>query len=127
MKKAPPRIRDPKFNAWKLVPSDAIQYSERAAAAAAEAKALLKNVVDEHPGTPWAVLAQRELNHPLGFKWMETYVNAAHSETKNSMADDVNMIHFTKYQSCSGLWPLSLRGKYEFQPKRTGSSGGLTD
>ena len=35
---------------------------------------LLQRVVDEHPATPWALLAQRELENPLGFKWVETYV-----------------------------------------------------
>ena len=35
---------------------------------------LLRRVVDEHPATPWALLAQRELENPLGFKWTETYV-----------------------------------------------------
>ena len=29
---------------------------------------------EEHPATPWALLAQRELKDPLGFKWVETYV-----------------------------------------------------
>jgi len=32
----------------------------------------LKRVVSEHPNTPWALLAQRELKDPLGFKWVET-------------------------------------------------------
>ena len=39
-----------------------------------EARSLLKRVVDEHPDTPWALLAQRELKDPFGFKWVETYV-----------------------------------------------------
>jgi hypothetical protein len=74
MKKDPPKFVNPKSNAWKLVPDTAIQYSDKAAAAAREAEALLRRVVDEHPATPWALLAQRELKDPLGFKWIETYV-----------------------------------------------------
>ncbi|WP_165246742.1 vWA domain-containing protein [Paludisphaera soli] len=72
--KDPPRFQDPKSNAWRLVPDAEIRYSDKAAAAAKEAEALLKRVVEEHPQTPWALLADRELRDPLGFKWVEAYV-----------------------------------------------------
>jgi hypothetical protein len=74
MKKDPPKFSNPKSNAWRLVPDEAIQYSKNAAAAGAEAQSLLRRVVEDHPATPWALLAQRELENPLGFKWNETYV-----------------------------------------------------
>jgi hypothetical protein len=74
MKKDPPKFTNPRSNAWRLVPDRAIQYSEKAAAAAREAESLLQRVVDEHPATPWALLARRELKDPLGFKWVETYI-----------------------------------------------------
>ena len=76
MKKDPPKFSNPKSNAWRLVPDEAIQYSKNAAAAGQEAQSLLRRVVDEHPATPWALLAQRELENPLGFKWTETYVSS---------------------------------------------------
>jgi hypothetical protein len=72
MKKDAPKFQKPESNAWRLVPDDEIHYSDKAAAAAAEARALLKRVIEEHPGTPWALLAQRELKDPFGFKWVET-------------------------------------------------------
>ena len=72
--KDPPKFQDSKSNAWRLVPDKEIRYSDKAAAAAKEAEALLKRVVDEHPETPWALLASRELKNPLGFKWVEAYV-----------------------------------------------------
>jgi hypothetical protein len=92
MKKDPPKFSSPKSNAWRLVPDPAIHYSEKAAAAAREAEALLRRVVEEHPTTPWALLAQRELKDPLGFKWVETYVpppprrndNPAEAKRKNN-------------------------------------------
>jgi hypothetical protein len=74
MKKDAPKFEKPDSNGWRLVPDEEIHYSDKAAAAAAEAKALLKRVVDEHPGTPWALLAQRELKDAFGFKWVETHV-----------------------------------------------------
>jgi hypothetical protein len=74
MKKEPPKFSNPKFNAWRLDPDSAIKYSDKAVAASKEAAQILRRVTEEHPATPWALLAQRELKDPLGFKWVETYV-----------------------------------------------------
>lgn len=74
MKKDALKFTNPASNAWKLVPDPEIRLSEKAAAAAAEARALLQRVVDDHKGTPWALLAARELKDPFGFKWVETKV-----------------------------------------------------
>jgi hypothetical protein len=85
MKKDPPKFTSPKYNAWRLAPDASIQYSEKAALAAKEAQALLRRVIEEHPTTPWALLAERELKDPLGFKWVETYI-MPRSSGSNSMA-----------------------------------------
>ena len=74
MKKDAPKFTKPNNNAWRLVPDDEVHYSDKAAAAGKLAVELLKKVVAEHPETPWAVLAKRELEAPLSFKWVETYV-----------------------------------------------------
>ena len=74
MKKDPQKFSNPKSNAWRLVPDKTIRYSENAASAGKEAEMLLHRVVEEHPSTPWALLAQRELENPFGFKWVEHYV-----------------------------------------------------
>ncbi len=91
MKKDPPKFSNPRSNAWRLVPDTEIRYSEKAVTAAHEAEKLLRRVVEEHPATPWALLAQRELKDPLGFKWVETYVvpprrnnNAAEAKAKKN-------------------------------------------
>ncbi len=34
----------------------------------------LQRVVTAHPGTPWAAIAQKELNYPLQLKWQEAFV-----------------------------------------------------
>ncbi|MDR3619290.1 MAG: VWA domain-containing protein [Paludisphaera borealis] len=88
--KDPPKFQNSRSNAWRLVPDKAILYSEKAAAAGREAEELLRKVVEEHPDTPWALLAGRELKDPLGFKWVETYVpppprrdDAAAAQKKN--------------------------------------------
>ena len=74
MKKDPKKFADPAHNAWKLVPDPTVRSSEKAAEVAKETKALLERIVQEHPGTPWALLAQRELKDPFGFRWEEVYV-----------------------------------------------------
>jgi hypothetical protein len=91
MKKDPPKFSNTKSNAWRLVPDQAIQYSEKAAVAGQDAQSLLHRVVEEHPATPWALLAQRELENPLGFKWVETYVPPRPRRNDNAAAQRKNM------------------------------------
>jgi hypothetical protein len=74
MKRDPLKFENPVSNAWKLVPDHEIKSSDKAAAAAKQARQLLERVLKEHPGTPWALFAQRELKDPFGFKWVETTV-----------------------------------------------------
>ena len=120
MKKDPPKFLKPDSNTWKLVPDERITYSERAAAVAVEARSLLKRVVYDYPGTPGATVAQRELNHTIGFRWVETFVKPAPTDAKKkTMAGDVGIRHFTNYQSCGGFWPPSLRGRFELHLIRT--------
>jgi hypothetical protein len=64
---------DQKSNRWKFVPSETIT-SSTTQKQAAEATRLLQRCIDTNPGTPWALLAQRELKDPLGFKIEEAYV-----------------------------------------------------
>jgi len=70
-----PKFKNAGSNTWRLVPADDINARDpQAKVVADEAKRLLKRVVDDHPGTPWAMLAQRELKDPFGFKWVEARV-----------------------------------------------------
>ena len=129
MKLDPPKFSNKKFNAWWLVPDEKIRYSVEAATAAREGKSLLKRVVDERPGSPWAFLAQRELSSPFGFRWEETYVDPVTRETSSSaeakaMNHNIDIITFYNYRSCGGFWPPSLRRKYDFQHSPTELIGG---
>ena len=38
---------------------------------AKKARAYLNRVIIEHPGTPWAVMATRELSENVGWEWTE--------------------------------------------------------
>ncbi len=90
MKKDPPKFSSPKFNAWRLVPDSNIQYSEKAVVAAREAQSILHRVIEDHPTTPWALLAEREVKDPLGFKWVETYVQPQPRRNDNAAAAQKN-------------------------------------
>lgn len=74
MKSTPRAFGNPENNTWRMAPDQEIHFSDKAKEAASEAIALLEKVAKEHPDTPWAILAQRELRDPLGFKWVEAYV-----------------------------------------------------
>jgi hypothetical protein len=39
--------------------------------AAEQAREYLKRVIDEHPGTPWSAMAEKELGMDLGWTWVE--------------------------------------------------------
>ena len=40
---------------------------------AEQARVYLQRVVAEHPNTPWAMLAEKELKDPLGWTWEEAH------------------------------------------------------
>ncbi len=62
-------------NTWVLSPSDGISAEGGLAEAAAKAKEYLQRVIDDHPGTPWELLAKRELETPLGWTWSEEHTD----------------------------------------------------
>lgn len=70
----PPKNADtPQKNTWVLAPADAIETGSQDAKLLDKANMYLNRVVENHPGTPWAMLAQRELTTPIGWKWRQTY------------------------------------------------------
>ncbi len=66
---------DAKNNTWVLRPANEISVGSKHEREAEEAKKLLQTVVDEHAGTPWALLAQEELDVPLGWEWQEAFTD----------------------------------------------------
>ncbi len=66
-------FEDPKNNTWILTPDDEVSVGSKWEREAQEARDLLQRVIDEHPGTPWALLAKQELSVPVGWRWVEEY------------------------------------------------------
>ncbi len=66
--------KNPKANMFELVPADEITTGSSMKKAANKAKEYLHRVVDDHAGTPWAYLAEKELERPLGWVWEDEYI-----------------------------------------------------
>ena len=72
--KAGMKFNDPKNDTWRLeVDDDISAVGSQTEKLALQARMLLKRVVDEHPGTPWAHYAAAELRQPLGYRWEEAH------------------------------------------------------
>ncbi len=56
---------------WVLAPSDTTSAGSNYARLMDQAKKYLERVVNDHPGTPWAHLASRELKQKMGWEWQE--------------------------------------------------------
>ncbi len=68
--KANPKTFDKKDdNTWELIASDEISTGVQVKKMAAKAQESLERVVNQHQGTPWAKLAERELSKPMGWSW----------------------------------------------------------
>ncbi len=65
----------PESNTWNLKPTDKISVDSKLEKEAKQATELLRGVAEKHKGTPWALLAERELSHPLGWEWNESFTD----------------------------------------------------
>ncbi|MEW4452352.1 vWA domain-containing protein [Bremerella sp. JC817] len=66
------KFEDPSHNTWKLEPADTLEEAgSRLEKTRLQAKEYLERVIKEHPDTPWAYYAEKELETPIGWKWAE--------------------------------------------------------
>ena len=73
----------PQNNTWVLQPADTTETGSQHRKLLEKAKAYLERVVDKHPGTPWAMLAERELSIPIGWEWTEEYNEPRERKMRN--------------------------------------------
>ena len=67
--------KDKKSNAWELVRDMQVDSKNSQLTKTHDsAQKYLKLVIDKYPETPWAAIAQEELNTPMGYKWLEKYI-----------------------------------------------------
>jgi|688.fasta_scaffold157905_1 hypothetical protein len=67
------KFADEKNNTWVLQPADSIETGSQAKTLAEKAQTYLQRVMAEHPGTPWAMMAEKELANPMGWTWKERF------------------------------------------------------
>jgi len=68
------KFKDPKNDTWVLEESDDVSKAgSQTEKVSQQATMLLNRVLQDHPGTPWALLAAEELRRPLGYKWVERH------------------------------------------------------
>ena len=56
---------------WILTPANTLEAGSALQKLVDRAQMYLNRIIKEHPGTPWAYLANRELATPIGWKWTE--------------------------------------------------------
>ena len=76
MKSSPKKFEKAGNNQWDLKPSKDINSGATTKKLANKASEYLKRVIDDHPGTPWQMLAERELGTPMGWEWKESFHDA---------------------------------------------------
>ncbi len=63
-----------KSNRWIFRPDNTVNYATNMRRTAKKAEKMLQTVIDEAQGTPWAVLAARELKDPFGIKVEQRFI-----------------------------------------------------
>lgn len=66
-------FEDERHDTWRLTPSNDVEVGSALARLGEQAREYLERVIRMHPDTPWAYLAQRELNQPLSWRWEGRY------------------------------------------------------
>ena len=61
---------DPNHDTWRLAPENEVTVGSVLAKQAEAAREYLQAVVEKHPDTPWAYLAEKELQEPIGWRWV---------------------------------------------------------
>ena len=65
------KFESPTSSRWVLIPDDNIQAGSSYQRLVDNARTYLERVTTEHAGTPWARIAEKELETKLGWKWTE--------------------------------------------------------
>lgn len=67
--------KDKKSNAWELTRSIEVNsQNSQLMKSYNSAQKYLKLVMEKYPETPWAAIAKEELDTPMGYKWLEKYI-----------------------------------------------------
>jgi hypothetical protein len=87
MKVAPKTFEKEGNNTWTMVASGEVQTGPMIRKIVARATEYLSRVVDDHQGTPWAYLAELELERQMGWAWRESNTNYSETGRMNGNND----------------------------------------
>lgn len=89
MKSTPLAFEDPaNQNQWILVAGQEIDTGPQMRQAAEDARMYLRRVIDEHPDTPFARLAERELSTDMGWTWQPGYFPIPGLENREDLTEE---------------------------------------
>jgi len=94
MKVAPKAYEKEGDNTWTMIASAEIQTGPMIRKIVTRATEYLSRVVDDHQGTPWAYLAELELERQMGWAWEESYVNYAETGQMNGNNEPKKGVQF---------------------------------
>lgn len=72
-----PKLDAQLHNGWRLAAQDKIQSPKEVRDLANDARKILAKLAEDHPGTPWEVLAKRARSTALGLAWQPTNLSEA--------------------------------------------------
>ncbi len=72
MQQSPKEFTRKESIGWALVPIAKSETAKPVEDIIAEAVQVLNSVIQQHPNTPWAEIAKRELQRGFGWRWIET-------------------------------------------------------
>jgi hypothetical protein len=98
------KFSDPKNNTWRLSPDDAVSTGSQAEKLGQKAKQYLRRVVDQHPNTPWSLLAQNELKTPISWRWTEGYTEPPRPPSE-MIPNNVNIVRPPQAEQAQMLAP----------------------
>ncbi len=68
------QFRDPRNNTWTLVPAKEVLVDSELQRLSEKAHDFLLRVAADHAGTPWAFVAEKQLQVSVGWRWSDSYV-----------------------------------------------------
>jgi hypothetical protein len=94
MKVAPREFAKQGNNTWLLKSSPKVETGPTIRKIVEKATMYLSRVVDDHPGTPFAYLAEIELQAKMGWTWKESFVNYAEVGRMRANSEAANRVLF---------------------------------
>jgi hypothetical protein len=94
MKVSPKTFEKEGNNTWTLQASGDVQTGPMIRKIVTKATEYLSRVVDNHQGTPWAYLAELELERQMGWSWEESYINYAEAGQMNGNNEPKKGVEF---------------------------------